>query len=311
MMLFGVVSIFVAARRRDVKTRSGFLATVISYSLCLAFTSIACHVGFLGIISAVVGGAAVSAIGCAIAMAKVHVLDRVNPLHGRLPEEGIVGVKVGVMAICSIIGASALLVGYWAFDSRGSSAEALAILAPGTIGIIMLALGQLTVLPNMVAWISAWLIGPGFSLGQGTKYSTSEIVTGPLPQVPMFSALPPGAWSGLGFRWLAIFVVLIGMGGGFLARHKLKATTLRSALLVMGTAGTTFGVGIAALQWLAGGRLGSGRLAQIGASPWRVGGLGALEVAGGIGMVFLGMYAWVRRDDIRDAVKHFGSRLRP
>jgi len=311
LICLAVIGLFIAARRSAINTRAGFTAGVASYTAAITGTALAAHIGIVGIATAVFGGAAVSALGIGLAMAKIHVLDRVNPLHGRLPEEGIIGLKVGAMAIFSILGASALLVGYWAVESRASQAAAVAILAPGTVGIVMLAVGQLTVLPNMVAWISAWLIGPGFSLGQGTKYSTGELVTGPLPQLPMLGALPPGAWSGVGMRGLAVIVVMIGMCGGFLARRKLKATTLRSALLVMGTAGTTFGLGIAGLQWLAGGRLGSGRFAQIGANPWRVGGLGAIEIAGGVGMVFLGMYAWVRRDDIRDAITQLGSRFRP
>jgi hypothetical protein len=61
---------------------------------------------------------------------------------------------------------------------------------------------------------------------------------------------------------------------------------------------TVFGAVLAAggltvvLQWLAGGSVGAGRLAEVGAQPWLTGALVAAEVGGGVAVVLTA--AWLR-----------------
>src|SRR5699024_9944393 len=106
-------------------------------------------------------------------------------------------------------------------SGRAAAGDVVAGLGVDTFGGLLLAVAQLAVAPNLVVWALAWLAGPGFAVGSGTLYSPAEVVSGPLPALPLLGALPTADGSGGLLRWAPVVVVVAGMVAGWWLHRRL------------------------------------------------------------------------------------------
>lgn len=193
-----------------------------------------------------------------------------------------------VVAVASVVVAVSLVLNYATVIQLYEGLQA------GVLGGASLTLAQLLLLPNLVIWASAWLVGPGFGIGVGSSVSPLGTQLGPVPALPVFGALPEGQLA-LGYLGLLVPVL-----AGFLAGVLFRPAVVR-ALSGMGSlrwqAGAGAGIGVVAggvlglLSWLSAGSMGPGRLAEVGPQPWQVAGFAALEI--GIGAI-VGMFVGAR-----------------
>ncbi len=181
-------------------------------------------------------------------------------------------------------------------------------LDPGSMGALGLAVAHVAVFPVFITWALAWLAGPGFAIGAGTSVTSSEVVLGPMPALPMLAALPgPGQypwWSVLagGLVWVlgGVFAGRV-LGGRYrriaaaadgptsaperpVGRRGIAADVIGVTVLVAGLTGL--------LSWWSSGSLGAAALRDIGPVAWQV----AASVAGYtmVGMSVAVSRWWVR-----------------
>jgi hypothetical protein len=141
-------------------------------------------------------------------------------------------------------------------------------LAPGDY--VMYTLATMAVAPNAVLFGAAYLLGPGFAVGTGTVVSPTVVSLGPVPAFPLLAGLPdPGPvpeWT-VGFMAVPVVVAMIG---AVLAQRAYRVPAYDSAAL----RGFGCGFGAALLSTvaitLAGGPMGTGRMAEIGAPAGEV-----------------------------------------
>lgn len=146
------------------------------------------------------------------------------------------------------------------------------------LGGLTLTVAQLAIIPDLVVWGIAWIVGPGFSIGTGSASGPFSTVLGPLPPIPALGAIPsasgPSAW----------LVLLIPIGIGFLV-GLLVYPRIRSeirdwwSVLVGILSGALAGLLIGLLAAAASGSAGPGRLAEIGPDPIAVGVWAGVELA--------------------------------
>ncbi|NDD26076.1 MAG: hypothetical protein EB103_04295, partial [Actinobacteria bacterium] len=79
------------------------------------------------------------------------------------------------------------------------------------IGTLVISFGQLALLPNLIIYGMSWFTGVGFSLGVGSSVSPLANELGPLPAIPILTALPSGTDS------LMIAFVLVTLLSAFAA----------------------------------------------------------------------------------------------
>ncbi|RRD50953.1 DUF6350 family protein [Arachnia propionica] len=160
--------------------------------------------------------------------------------------------------------AGAILVALSLYLQRDRIVGITDVLDPGPAGIVILVFLQLAYLPNLVMWATAWSLGAGVTLGDGSLISMGITDVGFLPAIPVLGAIPdPGPVPGVLWLWLLFGVVAGGLAGLVVAMarpsHRFDETTLVGALT-----GVVAGFGLVALARLASGGLGSQRLASIG-----------------------------------------------
>jgi hypothetical protein len=154
------------------------------------------------------------------------------------------------------------------------------------VGGIALTAGQLALLPNLILWAAAWLVGPGFALGVGSHVSPVGTALGPIPALPVFGALPTGD-SAFGFAGVLVPVVAAFFVGVAVRPALARALGPVGPLAVLGVAaagGAVGGLLLGVLAAASGGAAGPGRLAEVGPDPVAVGLVAALEFALGIGI---------------------------
>ena len=151
------------------------------------------------------------------------------------------------------------------------------------LGGVMITAGQMAILPNLIVFGASWFTGVGFQIGAGSLISPVATVVGPLPALPITSALPIGELS---FGMIAILVPLVG---AFLATILIRrhADEIRFEFASAWSAAITLGLSIAVvasvefgiLALLASGGVGPGRLQTIGVNPLLAAGVLFVEVA--------------------------------
>jgi hypothetical protein len=133
-------------------------------------------------------------------------------------------------------------------------------------------------LPNLAAWGAAYLLGPGFTIGAGTMVSPGEVTLGSVPGLPVLAGLPSQPLTGLGPLLLGAPLLAGVAAGVLLARYRQRrgwARLLGAAVL----SGPVAGAAVLAACRVSAGSLGSGRLAEIGPSDWRIGLLASVVVS--------------------------------
>lgn len=185
--------------------------------------------------------------------------DRV-PIHLRR------AVRPGLWGAAAVFGAGLALTVVMVVAHLGRIGRLNDALGADPVGLVMLSLGQLTVLPNVGLWAASWMSGPGFGLGEGTAITWSHSNPGLLPLIPGLGAVPAPGPLPAGM-WLSVMIP-VAAGGlvgwrslGVVARlssWRAKAETAGSACLLSALV-LTFATA------LAGGSLGAARLSGLGA----------------------------------------------
>ncbi|HLS48876.1 MAG TPA: DUF6350 family protein [Actinomycetaceae bacterium] len=176
-------------------------------------------------------------------------------------------------------------------------------LDPGAVGAAALILLQLLYLPTAIVWALAWLAGPGFAVGTGTVFSPAEVVTAPLPAIPMLGALPEPGQPGL--SWVMVLGVVVGAYLGWTQHRRGPRGSWWQALVTGLVTAIGAGVLVATLSRLAHGGIGPGRMAELGPAPLAVGLAIAAQLAIGCVIVVLATHA-----DVRRGVRHGYQRLK-
>lgn len=231
----------------------------------------------LGIFGALAAGAGAFAATGAFAAA----VDRTpSPLRD--------GIRTGVVAALTVLGAGAGLAGLALAIAGGDATDTLVVYHTGVAGQAGITLLCLAYAPNVAVWAAAYLVGPGFAVGQQTTVRITEVSVDALPAVPFFAGLPDGSLGDAGLALLAVPVAAGMVAGVLLVRGQLNrasgpgapsswSSVVCSAVLAGPVAGLVLGLAAVASS----GPLGGGRLSSMGPVAWQVGLLGAGVVAGG------------------------------
>ncbi|MGO2741230.1 MAG: cell division protein PerM, partial [Cellulosimicrobium funkei] len=221
---------FASARRSAHTAVSAWVAGTVTYALTtLGVALLAGSTPPWGLGVAVVGGAVVGGLGLGGGILARPDAPFVADLAGRLdrvvPPTVRLGLRGGLLGTSLLAGASAVVVGAWLVAGRATSGDIVAGLVPGTVGGIVLALGQLAVLPNLVAWAGAWLVGPGFAVGEGSTFAPGGSEPGALPAIPLLGALPGDDWTNALTPWVPAGVVALGVVAGVFVWRRLRDVT--------------------------------------------------------------------------------------
>lgn len=186
----------------------------------------------------------------------------------RIPYSGFRVARAGAAAVAVYLASGAALVAGSLIVHNDRVTELSRGLGSGWSAVPVLLLGVLAA-PNAVIAGSSYLAGPGFSVGTGTSVNAFTTAHGVLPDFPLLGGLPEGhgatplVWGVMAVTPVVAAIALarlVAATPGFLAR-------LRDAAVAAVLAGSV----MLLLAWQGGGGIGTGRLATVGASPWRVG----------------------------------------
>lgn len=215
-------------------------------------------------------------------------------LRARVPEFVLAIVSGAVSVVLLMLAAGALLVTAALALDVGSAANVLSQLHIDVPGGLLYTFVVATVAPNAALLGGAYLVGPGFVLGTGTLVSPGAVVLGPVPAFPLLAALPdegvPPDWT----TALAVAPVLLaGVAACLMLRRFPVPKYELGALRGLG-AGVVGALLFTAAAFLAGGSVGPGRMADVGALLLEtlVASASAMGVGGLLGG--LGMTWWVR-----------------
>jgi len=200
----------------------------------------------------------------------------IKPLIGPALRAGT-GVVAAMSAVSAIM-ISVLLAVNWIEIIKLYQSLQLTLLGTFTVST-----GQLTLMPNLIAFGNAWLTGVGFSVGQGSTVSPLVTELGPLPAIPMLASLPTSSSS------LGVLFILVPLLAAFFSTLLVKSHTAElrfnysSATTAAISLGLSIGLVAAVQMWilveLASGSLGPGRMSLVGANPWVVAGVTFAEVS--------------------------------
>lgn len=285
MVLF---TCYASARRSAHTAVSAWVVGIVVYAL--ATFLIALLVGSApgwDVLLAPLGGAVVAGVGLGLGILARPDAPRFGDLTAFLdpyvPPVVRLGARAGALGVTLLVGVSSVVAGAWVVAGRATSGDIIVGLAPGVVGGLILAVSQLAVVPNLVLWVSSWIAGPGFVVGEGSTFTVTGSEPGALPAVPLLGALPGADWTTVVASFAPLGVVLLGMVIGVFVWRRcggLDASWADLGLAVVGIASAS-GLLMAALQLAAGGAVGPGRMAVVGASPLLAGGLVAAEITGG------------------------------
>ena len=259
--------------RRDVADTG--LALVSSYAavgllVALATAGDPLHASVLG---SVVGTAIVGAVSvlAALTLEFAGQIGSVAPdlarvLEARVPIPLRRAIRSGLWGAFVIFGAGLALTVVMVVTHMGRIGRLYDALGADPVGVVMLSLGQLTVLPNIALWAASWMAGPGFGLGEGTAITWSHSNPGLLPLIPGLGAVPgPGPLpAGL---WLSALVpVAAGALVGWLALRVLARLSSWQAKVETAASGCLVAALVLTVaSALAGGSIGAARLSGLGA----------------------------------------------
>lgn len=187
-------------------------------------------------------------------------------------------VRLGIGSVAVVLAVAALAVGVLLIGSLPAVVSLFESVHAGATGGLALTAVQLALLPTVVVWAAAFLVGPGFALGAGSSVGPLGIHLGPVPSLPLLGALPARSAP------LELCVVVVPIVAGFVVgvltarRSDLPMPGLR--LLGIGLTGGVVGGGLLALLAAASsGAVGPGRLAVAGPQPLLIWCTAAAEIA--------------------------------
>jgi hypothetical protein len=252
---------------------------------------------------AFLGGFAVAFVGGTLGIASVARPDG-QLVPGAAPQVGL-GALAAVLLM--LVTSSLVLVLALLLD-LGSAANVLARLHADVSGALLYTVVTAAVVPNAILLTSSYLLGPGFAIGTGTVVSPTAVVLGPVPAFPLLAALPG---DGTTPWWAPALMVLPVLAAAVAAGVMLRvgpAVGYQTAAVRGLAAGVLGGLALAGLIALAGGAVGPGRMADVGAGAAEV--ALAAAVTMGLGGVLGAVVStwWSRRANARrstaEAVDH-------
>lgn len=282
---------YASARRSGVATRSAYAAAVGAYAAAAGIVALLAGGAGGAAARAVVGGAVVGGLGLGAGLLRrpeapsLRALTR--PAWSRVAPWARAGGTGGVVATSLLVAVSALVVTLWVVAGRATVGDVVRGLNLDAVGGVVLAFAELAFLPNLVVWALAWLAGPGFAVGLGSRFSPTEVVPTPLPAVPLLGGLPAPDLVGPATAGAPALLVVVGLVAGWYLHRRVRPTTAWHVLAACGVTAATGGVLVATLVTLASGAAGPGRMASVGAHGWAVGGMVALGVLVGSALVAL------------------------
>lgn len=294
-----VFGAYASARRSAHPTRSAWLAGIGGYvaavGLATAATGTSGPIGAgpLALLRLAVGTTLVAALGLGAGMTTADRLRQVTrPAWRRVPGLLRTAAVAGTIATGALVALAAALTATWVVQGRAAAGDVVDALGLDLFGGALLAAGQAALAPNLVLWATAWWAGPGFAVGEGTRFAPAEVVSGPMPALPLLGALPTGAGGWL--AWAPLAVVACGALAGWWLHRRLVTSAWWHAPAAAVAAGTWAGTLAAGLTVLAGGGVGPGRLAVVGADPPMAGLAVTWLVALGCALVLVPFDAHVR-----------------
>jgi hypothetical protein len=240
-----------------------------------------------------VGGFLVAFLGggAGLLVGSRDVLDR-PPV---VPEVVVAVGRGALAAMLLLVAAAALLVTVSLVMHLGTAANVLARLHADVAGGLLYTLLVAAAAPNAVLLASAYLLGPGFAMGAGTLVAPSAVVLGPVPAFPLLAALPAtGPAPGWATALVATPVLSAVVGAVLMVRRHPVYGYHIGAVRGLG-AGLLAGALLTVAVGLAGGAVGPGRMAHIGADLLQT--FVAATAAMGLGGLVGGLLAtwWARR----------------
>jgi hypothetical protein len=175
-------------------------------------------------------------------------------------------VRSALAIVVGLLACSALVVvAAFALDA-GSAATVVSRLGLHTGDALMLVLLTALVAPNAVLLGGAYVLGPGFAVGTGTMVSPSVVQLGPVPAFPLLAALPDdGATPWFTTALMGVPVLVAAVSVALVQRRPPVRAWDLAAIRGLGS-GVIAGVVTGILTSFAGGALGDGRMADLGAS---------------------------------------------
>jgi hypothetical protein len=168
----------------------------------------------------------------------------------RADEVAVAGLRAGALAVVLLLAAGGALLTFGLLTSIATARDLFPMGAGNAIGMLLLSIGYV---PNAMIAATAFLAGPGFSIGE-VAMSPLEFDGGPVPALPLLAALPEdaAAW------WPALFALPLAVGilVGRRLRHidEEPVARLRAVAVASGVVAMAFVV----LGGSAGGHLGRG-----------------------------------------------------
>mgnify|MGYP001597870499 CR=1 FL=1 len=222
------------------------------------------------------------------------------------------GVKAGIASVAMLWGVVSLGYAGGLVFSYATVIGLFESLSPSIPGLVVLFVGQLALVPTIVAWLTAWAVGPGFQLGQAAQFSPLGTEIQAVPALPLLGALPGAPVTGY---TVIMIPVLSAIVAGALAERTLnhrvgeklwrqgetallQQPVLRGVLTTL--IGTAVAVGIALIPIiLVSGSLGPGRFATVGVDVGAFASWWSIEVAAGIavGLGVSRVLRWIRQNE--------------
>ncbi|MCR8670273.1 DUF6350 family protein [Agrococcus sp. HG114] len=254
-----------------------------------------------GVVQAFLLPAAVALIGMAAAIVRAHghgwleAAARGLTIEDRWLRAIRAALRAGAAGAVAVLGVGALVLAVGIFARFSEGLLVMESLQVTHVGAGVLLLVQLALAPVAVVWAASWALGPGFMIGTGSQVSPLGTDLGPVPALPLLSAIDPEAAP-----WMLAVValpVLAAVVVGALARQTILAGSPERPvhwweLAIAGVGGGVLAgalLGIAAM--LASGAIGPGRLDEAGPDAVQVAAWGALEVGAGL---LIGLVAGAR-----------------
>ncbi|MGY1842567.1 cell division protein PerM [Modestobacter sp. SYSU DS0875] len=196
---------------------------------------------------------------------------RDSPLGGQLldrfpgPGRAVLrAVAAGTLALAA--GCAAVLAVGLGSDVDGAAAmvSGLGSASAGAAGLVGL---SLLLMPNALAAVAGLAAGPGFVVGTGTAVSVGGVTLGPVPAFPLLAALPDTQAVPLVAFLSQALPALAGVVAGIALGRRLEDGDGGAVTAALWGIVAAVGVGVVTGLWVlvAGGALGDGALAEVGA----------------------------------------------
>jgi hypothetical protein len=238
------------------------------------------------VVGAAVAGTVLFAVSGGTALVRSTALA--EELADRVPTWLAPAIRAAAATVAVYLAAGAVLVGA-SLAVHHDRVEMLSRqVGGGWSGAPVLLLGLLAA-PNAVIAGAGYLAGPGFAVGVGNGVTVGGAAHGTLPAFPLLAALPSGAGATAPVWGLVVVTPLLAGLALFGLAGRAAEPAQRWRIAGAGAVGAALiGCG---LGWQGGGAIGTGPLAEFGASPWQLGLAFGLEAgvvaAAGLGVLLL------------------------